>query len=329
MIPLRLDTILVVAVLIFSPQLLNAQFEPPVGQEGTTAIYADSAIFVNWASNCVVERGMVDISNPELGLSTYGSDSVAIGKADNSVVSLGDGGTAVSYFEVPIVNGPGYDFAIFENSFLDDFLELAFVEVSSDGINFVRFENTSNTSVNEQVATFGTIDATKVNNLAGKYRGGYGCPFDLAELENISGLDIYNITSIKIIDVIGSIDTEYASYDSHENIVNDPWPTPFESSGFDLDAIGVINDKNHTDISENNISVKYTAGPNPFKDYLKIYGFDNDTQIDIYDLSGRRVLSTFTKEQYITIEGSSLPKGLLFIHIRDNTRFYSLKIIHN
>jgi hypothetical protein len=31
------------------------------------------------------------------------------------------------------------------------------------------------------------------------------------------------------------------SRDSKGNIINDPWPTNFASSGFDLDAVGVIN----------------------------------------------------------------------------------------
>ena len=43
-----------------------------------------------------------------------------------------------------------------------------------------------------QVETFGSIDATKINNfLAGKYRGGYGVPFDLNELKDITGLNIH------------------------------------------------------------------------------------------------------------------------------------------
>jgi hypothetical protein len=41
--------------------------------------------------------------------------------------------------------------------------------------------------------------------------------------------------------VIGSTDTALGTKDSKGNIINDPWPTNFASSGFDLDAIGVIN----------------------------------------------------------------------------------------
>ena len=57
-------------------------------------------------------------------------------------------------FASPIYNGEGPDFAVFENGFdIDDeydptgvlhFLELAFVEVSSDGENFFRFPAVTN-----------------------------------------------------------------------------------------------------------------------------------------------------------------------------------------
>jgi hypothetical protein len=50
---------------------------------------------------------------------------------------------------------PGYDFAIFENGFPfgsgSFYLELAFVEVSSDGKHFVRFNAISNTDTTQQI----------------------------------------------------------------------------------------------------------------------------------------------------------------------------------
>ena len=77
-------------------------------------------------------------------------------------------------------------FCCFENSFSDDFLELAFVEVSSNGIDFYRFNSISLTQENVQIETFGLIDARQIHNLAGKYRGMFGVPFDLSELANIT-----------------------------------------------------------------------------------------------------------------------------------------------
>ena len=82
----------------------------------------------------------------------------------SGVVSLGDGGYGILTFDEPIDNGLGWDFAVFENSFSDDFLELAFVEVSSDGINFFRFPATSLTQDIVQVGGFGNIDANELDH---------------------------------------------------------------------------------------------------------------------------------------------------------------------
>jgi len=219
-----------------------AQFAPPAGQAGSTAIHKDSSIFVAWASHCTLQRGLRDISDPTLGYVTYGDSTEAIGAPNaTGVTSLGDGGSAIVSFNTPITNGPGPDFAVFENAFVDTFLELAFVEVSSDGINFHRFPATSNTQSSVQVGSFGGLDATKINNLAGKYLVNYGTPFDLDELDNIAGLDINNIHYVKIIDVVGCIMDSFARFDKNNNKINDPWRTDFLTGGFDLDAVGVIH----------------------------------------------------------------------------------------
>ena len=89
------------------------------------------------------------------------------------------------------------------------------MEVSSDGVNYFRFPATSYTDTTVQTGSFGSTDATKINNLAGKYRALYGTPFDLEELKNENGLDVNNITHIKIIDVVGSIQNQYASRDQY------------------------------------------------------------------------------------------------------------------
>jgi len=46
---------------------------------------------------------------------------------------------------------------------------------------------------------------------------------------------------VRVVDVIGSILSAYATHDSVGHVVNDPWPTPFDTGGFDLDAIGVLH----------------------------------------------------------------------------------------
>lgn len=80
----------------------------------------------------------------------------------------------------PITNGIGWDLAVLENGFRDTYLELAFVEVYSNGRDFVRFDNVSLTP--GPVPTFARLDPTDVDGLSGKYRKGYGTPFDLEDL---------------------------------------------------------------------------------------------------------------------------------------------------
>ncbi len=252
--------------LLLSAFNVFGQFAPGVGAVGTTAIGADSNVFVGWAKSCNLNRGPQNIADLSLGLATAGDSSLALGKADGQTVSLGDGGSAILTFDKPIANGLGWDFAVFENSFDGAFLELSFVEVSSDGVNFFRFPATSHTEDTLQVGTFGDLDPTQINNLAGKYKILYGTPFDLQDLAGMPGLNIDSIVYVKVIDVVGSINKAFATYDQNGRIINDPWPTPFASSGFDLDAVGVIHQyKGATGIAEINAGVKNCSlYPNPY-----------------------------------------------------------------
>src|SRR5687768_8008082 len=66
-----------------------AQFAPPAGQAGTTAMNKDSSAFVNWASACTITRGYQDISDTSAGFATVGDSTMAIGQAGtNGIVSL-------------------------------------------------------------------------------------------------------------------------------------------------------------------------------------------------------------------------------------------------
>ena len=311
---------------LFIGQALKAQFPPAAGQVGSTAIRNDSNAIVAWATHCIVHRGPIDVSSPEGGSASYGSPEWAIGFAEGNpsqVVSLGDGGSATLTFEGLIYNGPGPDFVVFENGFSDEFLELAFVEVSSNGENFYRFPAISLTDTSLQIGPFGTLDPTKIHNLAGKYRAGYGTPFDLDDVSNIPGLDVNAITHVRIIDVIGCINTPFLTRDSQGHIINDPWPTPFPSSGFDLDGVGAIHlsanilseirGKNHLlynaryrCISDNNYPSKFM-------------------QADIFTLTGN-LLGTFKGEEG-KICLPELPRGVYLVKVLLGNYTQILKII--
>lgn len=265
-------------------------YSPQAGVAGSTAIYKDSLVFVNWVSECKIIRGYQDISNGGLGFANGGDSSLVYGIAlSNGVVSLGDGGIAICKFPFPIKDGGGNDFAVFENSFDGLFLELAFVEVSSDGEHFFRFPSHSLIDTNIQVGSFGYTDATKINNLAGKYQAGYGTPFDLNDVPNNALLNKNSITHVKVIDCVGSINNIYATRDSYNNKVNEPWPTPFGSSGFDLDAIGVINQNTIIGVNEfENLDNRIALYPIPINsnETLHIYSAEKIKECTLFNASG-------------------------------------------
>jgi len=302
--------------LVTLPLLSVAQFAPPAGQEGTTAMHADSSAFVAWATGCVVERGPMRIDKPEQGLASYGVDADGIGFPDGQgLVSLGDGGNAVVTFASPICNCPGPDFAVFENPIENAqqpgffFLELGFVEVSSDGVNYFRFPAVSLVPETPQVGGFGCVEPHLVHNLAGKYAPMYGTPFDLDELEDDPALDKDNITHVRIVDVVGNINPEYATYDSQGHVVNDPWPTPFASSGFDLDAVGVIHDRAHASVN-NHDATSITLYPNPVQNTLMVKAHEVSS-ITVYSLTGQCVAESPSNQ----IDVASLQPGVYFARV--------------
>lgn len=241
-------------------------YAPPAGTPGSTAVayneLEQDPRIIGWATGySSLTRGPMSNGVPSSPLASHGSPSDVFGPADaeldsSAVVSLGDGGQITVTFAQPFGNGPGPDFAVFENGFQQegvpedpyDFLELAFVEVSSDGVSFHRFASISLTQTDSQISAFGTLDTTYIHNLAGKYVRGFGTPFDLAELAGMDGLNIAAITHVRIIDVVGSINSAYGRLDSQGHLINDPWftydpedPPDYITGGFDLDAVAIMN----------------------------------------------------------------------------------------
>lgn len=208
------------------------------------SIKANSPQIKNWADSVILYNN-IDASsytNPEEALGPAESDSF-------SVCSLGNGGSITLFFTQGIKNGPGFDFAVFENGFKKAdgsiFMELAFVEVSSDGENFIRFDNLS--LLQEPVNEYQSISDRTVFGLAGQApnsgNNNYGCCFDLNWLvkkeEVFKGqVDLQNIQYVRIRDINGNPDN--TNSDSFDQPIYDPWPSQ-ASTGFDLDAIAVIN----------------------------------------------------------------------------------------
>lgn len=168
-------------------------------------------------------------------------------------IGYDDPGSITVGFPHGIRNGPGPDFAVFENAFYYNGVvaDLAYVEVSTDEENFARFDAISlNTQYLYLDDTWGSgyasIDETNVYNLAGKHLDGWGTPFDLAELAGhslVAGgqLDLDNIQYVRLVDIPGIGDGTYV--DSLGNGIRDAWVT-VGSGGYDFrlsEGVGVLH----------------------------------------------------------------------------------------
>ncbi len=180
-------------------------------------------------------------------------DIASLGDLDaTAIANATPAGTITLDFVTPVRNLSGADFVIFENGFFSGgeagvagqiTAELAYVEVSSNGVDFARFPSRSVTPAS--VGAYGTIDPTNVFNLAGKHGNGYGqswgTPFDLAQLAGdplVSGgqVQLDAIRYVRIVDIPGN--GFFA--DSQGSPIFDAWVTT-GSGGFDLEAIGAIS----------------------------------------------------------------------------------------
>lgn len=218
---------------------------PDLPGSTSNAVAATSESFTGWATGYSDYRPGTDVT------ANFQTPDNAVGPYSTSLVVLGNGGEITLTFESPITDGEGDDFAVFENGFTSGnaellFTELAYVEVSSNGTDFVRFDSASRQP--EPVGAFGFQDPRLLGGLAGKDPGGWGTAFDLSALSNKAAVrdgtvDLSAITHVRILDVVGAAD--YPE-------VGDTYPDSFGrqifdahlttgGGGFDLRAVGVLN----------------------------------------------------------------------------------------
>ncbi len=229
-------------------------FHDAAGTSDTTAIWKADPTIVAWASGHVnLQYGTHVGAQWQTPEKAYGP---AVGDSFDVVV-LGRGGQITMTFPRPIRNGSGFDFAVFENGFSPGAIELAWVEVSTDGLHFVRFPNFSYTPA--PIGGYSTLQTTNVHGFASKYRQGFGTPFDLSQLQlafdaasadsddfhadfkqqllsNFPYLNLEQINYVRIIDIVGA----GAALSCEGLPIYDPYPTS-GSAGFDLEAVAVLH----------------------------------------------------------------------------------------
>lgn len=292
---MRILVVQVIVLLISVFAYAGPYTEPGVnGYIGEDRRHADPAedanavinpIFRGWATSVISYEpapGVFDWwDDPDkaLGEATGNyRDVVSLGDLDQGQIGQGaEPGQITLAFSEPVRDCNGYDFVVFENgliSFINTgggsikgqmFAELGYVEVSSNGVDFVRFPSVSLTA--GLVGMYGTIEISDVYNLAGKHPNGNGMctgtAFDLSEIAGegsvVSGIvDINNISYVRIVDIPGSGDFEdkavkhiepssWPAWDYYANnhSIYDAWLT-FESGGIDLEAVGVLEEQNYS-----------------------------------------------------------------------------------
>lgn len=185
------------------------------------------------------------------------------------VHSLGIAGQLTLGFAVPIANGPGADFLVAENpffvggTFFGTFAELMFVEVSSDGVSFVRFPSRWFGPATAP-GPFGSLVVGSAANLAGQHvplgpllpgdpqdvvEAG-GDAFDLADLAAhplvlAGAVDLSAITQVRLVDVVAGQSLDATG-------------TPIFDAGAgsaDVDAVTTIHRQGEVDPNGPNVAI--------------------------------------------------------------------------
>ena len=192
--------------------------EEPAGSSCDAAVYATEVVRFDAGSGA----GFGHESMPGIVLGPPRGGNPSAGTLD--VISLGAGGEIVLGFgDMTIVDGPGPDFVVFENTFwvsgdpANPFAELGEVSVSDDGESWWSF------------------GCTQIPDSAGRYPGCAGwrpqldydlCTSDLSQVE--TGGDLFDLADVGLARARYVRITDLAA--------GGAGPT----AGFDLDAVGLI-----------------------------------------------------------------------------------------
>ena len=235
-----------------------------------------------------------------LGLPAANASATSPASSPDDICSLGLGGEIVLTFKDKILlDGPGYDFTVFENAFYINgdtnnvFGEPAVVSVSKDGINFIDFP----------------IDTLTLDGCAGMIPTKDPLhPFD----PSVSGgtpydLSVLGIDSIKYIKI-----KDFTYY-----VLNNP-SHPYYSpilSGFDLDAVVGIHLVKSTvsSVERKDLHISWTV----YSGNLLLKNIpEGDYIIEVFDILGNLVISEKSQNRNkIEVNISHLPSGVYVVKL--------------
>ncbi len=253
------------------------------------------------------------------------------------VHSLGIAGDLTLGFAAPITDGPGADLIVSENPFRlagswwQSFAEMMFVEVSSDGVQFVRFPSRY-FGPPVWPGAFGTVPVGSYSGLAGAnpvlatsptadpqdvVEAG-GDAFDLADLvllpEVQNGLvDLQAIVQVRLVDVQSGV-----SLDSLGTPIFDP-----STGSADVDAVTVIHQQGLVAVGTPRLDLVVAvdgtmtlriADPDGWQDLdpASLRGALFGIPIDAGNLLGAFTVQSVDALGFTLVQPTPLPAGLLF-----------------
>lgn len=209
--------------------------------------------FVDFSPGPNANPSFVD---PNRALGGPQGGGLASGSLD--IVALGTGGSLTLGFDVTIVDGPGADFIVSENSFSftapnEVWAEVALVEVSTDGVNFARFP----TRYSGPLGPLPTFGSSRMGTFSGMCGGMPGVanvvtnavsPFDPVRAGG-EALDLADLAGDPLV-LAGTVDLQAIHYvrfiDLEEGVHADSfgaliWDHGGATGSADIDAVSVIH----------------------------------------------------------------------------------------
>jgi hypothetical protein len=246
--------------------------------------------------------------------SKIGSETIPASSYEE-IQSLGMGGEIIVGFKNKLlINGPGADFTIFENAFINPinngyFAEPGKIAVSRDGITYYVFK----------------YDSTNLKGLAGiSPTFSDKDPFNPSE----SGGDAFDLSDVGIDTITYIKITDFTSIITTLSDTNKFWNPEFILSGFDLDAVvGLYLTDAATSVNEKN---KYS------KPYILISNFDgnyqiinvsiNPIQIKLIDIQGN-IIEKSNIQSFYEFSSEIINSGIYFVVIETDKGNYINKIV--
>ena len=133
------------------------------------------------------------------------------------------------------------------------------------------------------------------------------------DLAGYTNLNTNQITHIRIVDAVGSINPHYGTTDRYGKIINDPYPTDFASGGFDLGGVAILNGWTPSGISENN-HLQINVYPNPCTDFVMIDNQEGKSAI-LYNALGQVIMNFTISNSQEKISMKDLNSGVYYLQV--------------